>query len=1664
MALSGLHIYYYHYVLFALHGSITSTHILLPLRTVLSTWLYHVYTYTTTITYCSLYMPLSCLHIFYYIRYCSLYMALSSLHIYYYHYVLFSLHGSITSTHILLPLRTVLSTWLYHVYTYTTTITYCSLYMDLSRLHIYYYHYVLFSLHGSITSTYILLPLHTVLSTWLYHVYTYTTTITYCSLYMALSRLHIYYYHYILFALHGSITSTHILLPLRTVLSTWLYHVYTYTTTITYCLLYMALSRLHIYYYHYVMFSLHGSITSTHILLPLRTVLSTWLYHVYTYTTTITYCWLCIALSRLHIYYYHYVLFSLHGSITSTHILLPLRTVLSTWLYHVYTYTTTITYCSLYMALSHLHIYYYHYLLFALHGSITSTHILLPLRTVRSTWLYHVYTYTTIITYCSLYMALSRLHIYYYHYVLFALHGSITSTHILLPLRTACYTWLYHVYTYTTTLTYCSLYMDLSRLHIYYYHYVLFSLHDSITSTHKLLPLPTVRSTWPYYVYTYTTTITYCSLYMALSRLHIYYHQYVLFSLHGSITSTHILPPLRTVRSTWLYHVYTYTTTITYCSLYMALSRLHIYYYHYVLFALHGSITSTHILLPLRTVRSTWLYHVYTYTTPITYCSLCMALSRLHIYYYHYVLFALHGSITSTHILLYHYVLFALNGSITSTHILLPLRTIRSSWLYHVYTYTTTITYCSIYMALSRLHIYYYHYVLFALHGSITSTHILLPLRTVRSTWLYHVYTYTTTITYCSLCIALSRLYIYYYHYVLFALHGSITSTHILLPLRTVLSTWLYHVYTYTTTITYCSLYMALLRLHIYNYHYVLFSLHGSITSTHILLPVRTVRSAWLYQVYTYTTTITYCSLCMARSRLHIYYYHYVLFALHGSITSTHILLPLRTVLSTWLYHVYTYTTLPLRTVRSTWLYHVYTYTTTITYCSLFMALSRLHIYYYHYVLIALHGSITSTPILLPLRTVISTWLYHVYTYTTTITYCSLYMALLRLHIYYYHYVLFYRHGSITSTPILLPLRTVLSTWLYHVYTYTTTITYCSLYMALLRLHIYYYHYVLFYRHGSMTSTHLLLPLRTVLSTWLYHVYTYTTTITYCSIYMALSRLHICYYHYVLFALHGSITSTHILLPLRTVLSTWLYYVYTYTTTITYCSLYMALSRVHIYYYHYVLFSLHGSITSTHILLPLRTVLSTWLYHVYTYTTTSTYCSLCMALSGLHIYYYHYVLFALHGSITSTHILLPLRTVRSTWLDHVYTYITTITYCSLCIALSRLHIYYYHYVLFALHGSITSTHILLPLRTVRSTWLDHVYTYTTTITYCSLYMALSRLHIYYYHYVLFALHGSITSTPILLPLRTVRSTWLYHVYTYATTITYCLLYMALSRLHIYYYHYVLFSLPDSITSTHKLLPLRTVRSTWPYHVYTYTTTITYCSLYMALSRLHIYYYHYVLFSLHGSITSTHILLPLPTVRSTCLYHVYTYSTTLGTVLSTWLYQVYTYTTTITYCSLYMALSRLHIYYYHYVLFSLHGSITSTHILLPLRTVRSTCLYHVYTYTTTITYCSLYMALSRLHIYYYHYILFSLHGSITSTHILLPLRTVRSTWLYHDYTYTTTITYCSLYMALSRLHIYYYHYVLFSLHGSITSTHILLPLRTACYTWLYHVYAYTTTIT
>ena len=380
----------------------------------------------------------------------------------------------------------------------------------------------------------------------------------------------------------------------------------------------MALSRLHIYYYHYVLFSLHGSITSTHILLPLRTVRSTWFYHVYTYTTTIMYCSIYKALSRLHLYYYHYVLFYLHGSITSTHILLPLRTVRSTWLYHVYIYITTITYCSLYMALSRLHIYYYHYVLFALHVSITSTHILLPLRTVRSIWLYHVYTYTTTITYCSLYMGLSRLHIYYYHYVLFALHGSITSTHILLPLRTACYTWLYHVYTYATTITYCSLYMDLSRLHIYYYHYVLFSLHDSITSTHKLLPLPTVRSTWPYYVYTYTTTITYCSLYMALSRLHIYYHQYVLFSLHGSITSTHILPLLRTVRSTWLYHVYTYTTTITYCSPCMALSRLHIYYYHYVLFTLHGSITSTHILLPLRTACYAWLYHVYTYTTTIT--------------------------------------------------------------------------------------------------------------------------------------------------------------------------------------------------------------------------------------------------------------------------------------------------------------------------------------------------------------------------------------------------------------------------------------------------------------------------------------------------------------------------------------------------------------------------------------------------------------------------------------------------------------------------------------------------------------------------------------------------------------------------------------------------------------------------------------------------------------------------------------------------------------------------------------------------------------------------------------------------------------------------------------------------------------------------------------
>ena len=577
MALSRLHIYYYHYVLFALHGSITSTHILL------------------------------------------------------YHYVLFALHGSITSTHILLPLRTVLTTWLYHVYTYTTTITYCSLYMAISRLHIYYYYYVLFSLHGSITSTHILLLLRTVLSAWLYHVYTYTTTITYCSLCMALSRLHIYYYYYVLFSLHGSITSTHILLPLRTVRSTWLYHVYTYTTTITYCSLYMALSRLHIYYYLYLLFALHGSITSTRILLTLRTVRSAWLYHVYTYTTTITYCSLYMALSRLHIYYYHYVLFALHGSITSTHILLLLRTVLSTWLYHVYTYTTTITYCSLYMVLSRLHIYYYHYVLFALHGSITSTHILLPLCTVRSTWLYHVYTYTTTITYCSLCMALSRLHIYNYHYVLFSLHGSITSTPILQPLRTVLSTWLYHVYTYTTTITYCSLYMALSRLHIYYCHYVLFSLHGSITSTYILLPLRTVLSTWLYHVYTYTTTITYCSLYMALSRLHIYYYHYVLFALHGSITSTHIVLPLRTVLSTWLYHVYTYTTTITYCSLYMALSCLHIYNYYYVLFSLHGSIMSTHIQLPLRTVLSAWLYHVYTYTTTITYCSLYMALSRLHI-------------------------------------------------------------------------------------------------------------------------------------------------------------------------------------------------------------------------------------------------------------------------------------------------------------------------------------------------------------------------------------------------------------------------------------------------------------------------------------------------------------------------------------------------------------------------------------------------------------------------------------------------------------------------------------------------------------------------------------------------------------------------------------------------------------------------------------------------------------------------------------------------------------------------------------------------------------------------------------------------------------------------------------------------------------------------
>jgi hypothetical protein len=47
----------------------------------------------------------------------------------------------------------------------------------------------------------------------------------------------------------------------------------------------------------------------------------------------------------------------------------------------------------------------------------------------------------------------------------------------------------------------------------------------------------------------------------------------------------------------------------------------------------------------------------------------------------------------------------------------------------------------------------------------------------------------------------------------------------------------------------------------------------------------------------------------------------------------------------------------------------------------------------------------------------------------------------------------------------------------------------------------------------------------------------------------------------------------------------------------------MALSRLHIYYYYYVLFSLHGFLTSTHILLPFCTVLSTWLYHFYTYSS-----------------------------------------------------------------------------------------------------------------------------------------------------------------------------------------------------------------------------------------------------------------------------------------------------------------------------------------------------------------------------------------------------------------------------------------------------------------------------
>ena len=725
------------------------------------------------------------------------------------------------------------------------------------------------------------------------------------------------------------------------------------------------------------------------------------------------------------------------------------------------------------------------------------------------------------------------------------------------------------------------------------------SMVSSITSTLILLLCLTIHSesgtrTALYHVHSYTVTVSYHSLWIRyqnsfISRPLLYCYCVLPFTLNQIpeqlyITSTLILLLCLTIHSesdtrTALYHVHSYTVTVSYHSLWIRyqnsfISRPLLYCYCVLPFTLNQIpeqlyITSTLILLLCLTIHSesdtrTALYHVHSYTVTVSYHSLWIRyqnsfISRPLLYCYCVLPFTLNQIPEQLYI--------------TSTLILLLCLTIHSesdtrTALYHVHSYTVTVSYHSLWIRyqnsfISRSLLYCYCVLPFTLNQVpeqlyITSTLILLLCLTIHSesdtrTALYHVHSYTVTVSYHSLWIRyqnsfISRPLLYCYCVLPFTLNQIpeqlyITSTLILLLCLTIHSesdtrTALYHVHSYTVTVSYHSLWIRyqnsfISRPLLYCYCVLPFTLNQIpeqlyITSTLILLLCLTIHSesdtrTALYHVHSYTVTVSYHSLWIRYqnsfiSRPLLYCYCVLPFTLNQIpeqlyITSTLILLLCLTIHS--------------ESDTRTALYHVHSYTVTVSYHSLWIRyqnsfISRSLLYCYCVLPFTLNQIpeqlyITSTLILLLCLTIHSesdtrTALYHVHSYTVTVSYHSLWIryqnSFISRPLLYCYCVLPFTLNQIpeqlyiTSTLILLLCLTIHSesdtrTALYHVHSYTVTVSYHSLWIR--------------YQSASeqlyITSTLILLLCLTIHSesdtrTALYHVHSYTVTVSYHSLWI----------------------------------------------------------------------------------------------------------------------------------------------------------------------------------------------------------------------------------------------------------------------------------------------------------------------------------------------------------------------------------------------------------------------------------------------------------------------------------------------------------------------------------------------------------------------------------